>query len=68
MQPSDARRTAQAIATVVAGALLVRDAPAVVADAYCVTRLADDVHAGAAFGTLPARVDAGAIVRRLADG
>jgi putative acyl-CoA dehydrogenase len=66
--PSDARRTAQAIATLVAGALLVRNAPAAVADAYCVSRLADDVHAGAAFGTLPAHVDAAAIVRRLTDG
>jgi len=68
VNPSDARRVAQAIATVVAGALLVRDAPAAVADAYCVARLADDVHAGAAFGTLPGRIDAGAIVRRLLDG
>ena len=67
VQPSDGRRIAQAIATVVAGALLVRDAPAVVADAYCATRLADDVHAGAAFGTLPARIDAGTIVSRLTD-
>ena len=66
-QPADARRIAQAIATVAAGALLVRNAPAVVADAYCASRLGTDVHAGAAFGGLGARVDARAIVQRLLD-
>jgi putative acyl-CoA dehydrogenase len=46
------RRLAQAIATTLAGALLVRDAPPAVADAYCASRLRDDAYAGAAFGTL----------------
>ncbi len=63
------RRLAQAIAVALSAAVLVRNAPASVADAYCATRLRADVaHAGAAFGTLPSDVDAAAIVGRLRDG
>jgi putative acyl-CoA dehydrogenase len=58
------RRLAQAIATTLAGALLVRDAPPAVADAYCASRLRDDAYAGAAFGTLRHGCDAAVIVRR----
>ena len=48
------------------GALLVRHAPAPVADAFCATRLAGDW--GHAFGTLPPGLDTAAIVRRAAPG
>jgi putative acyl-CoA dehydrogenase len=44
------------------GSLLVRHAPAVVADAFCASRL--DGEGGYAFGTLPAGLDVGAIVER----
>ena len=44
------------------GSLLVRHAPAAVADAFCAARLAGD--AGLHYGTLPAGVDAAAIVAR----
>jgi len=59
-----ARRTAQGIATLVQGALLVRYAPNVVADAFCVTRLCDDAFAGGAFGALPRSTDFRAIAER----
>jgi putative acyl-CoA dehydrogenase len=63
---ANGRRLAQAIAVALSAAVLVRDAPAFVADAYCATRLRADVaHAGAAFGALPPDVDAAAIVRRI---
>ena len=54
------------MALVLQGSLLVRHAPAAVADAFCATRLAGDW--GLAFGTLPRGVDVAAIVRRAADG
>jgi putative acyl-CoA dehydrogenase len=44
------------------GALLVRNAPASVADAFCVTRLA--AGGGRAYGTLPRGVELGAVVER----
>ena len=47
-----ARRIAQAVAVTVQGAELIRHAPHEVADAFCRVRLAEDVLAGAAFGTL----------------
>jgi len=40
----------------------VRNAPPAVADAFCAARLAGD--GGRVYGTLPAGVDAGAIVDR----
>jgi putative acyl-CoA dehydrogenase len=61
------RVLAQAIATTIAAALLVRHAPAFVADAYCASRLAPEPYSGAAFGTLPHACDAAAIVRRSGD-
>lgn len=57
-----ARMTAERMALVLQGALLVRHAPAAVADAFCATRLAGDW--GRSFGTLPAGVDIAAIVAR----
>lgn len=44
------------------GSLLVRHAPAAVADAFCATRLAGD--GGRAFGTLPPASDVDAILVR----
>ncbi len=57
-----ARRVVEKLALALQGSLLVRHAPAAVADAFCASRLAGD--AGLAFGTLPASTDFGAIVER----
>jgi putative acyl-CoA dehydrogenase len=57
-----ARRVVERLAQVLQGSLLVRHAPGPVADAFCASRLAGD--GGATFGTLPAGVDAKAIVER----
>jgi putative acyl-CoA dehydrogenase len=57
-----ARRLVERMAVVFCGSLLVRHAPAAVADAYAVSRLAGD--GGRAFGTLPSGVDVRSIVER----
>ncbi|MER6828635.1 isovaleryl-CoA dehydrogenase [Streptosporangium sp. NPDC000563] len=57
-----ARRVAEDMALVLQGSLLVRLAPAAVADAFCVSRLAGDT--GRAFGTLPAGLDLDALLDR----
>ncbi|MFN3547215.1 MAG: isovaleryl-CoA dehydrogenase [Mesorhizobium sp.] len=57
-----ARRLVERMMVVLQGALLVRHAPAEVADAFCASRLAGDW--GHAFGTLPSGVDARAIADR----
>ncbi|GAA2082326.1 acyl-CoA dehydrogenase family protein [Streptomyces albiaxialis] len=57
-----ARRLAENMALVLQGSLLVRYAPAAVADAFCASRLGGD--SGLAFGTLPVGADTGAIVER----
>src|SRR5205823_6407139 len=57
-----ARRVVEQMALALQGSLLVRHAPAAVADAFCASRLAGD--SGLAYGTLPAGVDARAIVER----
>src|SRR5690606_4194646 len=57
-----ARRIVEQMAVVLQGSLLVRHAPAAVADAFCASRLAGE--SGRAFGTLPAGVDVAAIVER----
>jgi len=62
MGEMDARRLAEDMALLLQAALLVRHAPAAVADAFRVTRLAGDW--GRSFGTLPAGADVEAIVRR----
>jgi putative acyl-CoA dehydrogenase len=54
------RRVVEGLATALQGSLLVRNAPPAVADAFC-ARLAGG---GRAFGTLPAGVDAEAIIER----
>src|ERR671930_2807731 len=57
-----ARRLVERMALCLQGSLLVRHAPPAVADAFCAARLAGD--AGLNYGTLPAGVDARAIVAR----
>ena len=59
---SRARRVVEKMALAVQGALLVKDAPAAVADGFCASRL--DRDWGGAFGTLPPGVDARAIAAR----
>ncbi|XVV08138.1 acyl-CoA dehydrogenase family protein [Actinoplanes sp. CA-131856] len=61
---ADARRVAERLALVLQGSLLVRHAPAEVADAFCATRLGGDW--GHTFGTLPRGADTAAIVDRAA--
>ena len=56
-----ARRLVERTALVLQGSLLVRHAPAAVADAFCASRFGDG---GLTFGTLPDGVDAAAIVAR----
>jgi putative acyl-CoA dehydrogenase len=57
-----ARRVVERLTTTLQAALLVQHAPAVVADAFCASRLGGDW--GHAFGTLPSAVDLRAIVDR----
>jgi putative acyl-CoA dehydrogenase len=57
-----ARRVVERMALCLQGSLLVRYAPAPVADAFCAARL--DGDAGLGYGTLPPGVDARAIVER----
>jgi len=59
-----ARRVVERMALVLQGSLLIRYAPAAVADAFCATRLAGDW--GYAFGSLPRGLDTAAIVERAA--
>jgi putative acyl-CoA dehydrogenase len=57
-----ARRLVEGLALALQGSLLVRHAPATVADAFCAARLGDD--RGAEYGTLPPRCDLGGILDR----
>ena len=57
-----ARRIVERMALALQGSLLVRHAPAAVADAFCAARLAGD--AGLQYGTLPEGVDAQSIIAR----
>ncbi|MBQ0851561.1 acyl-CoA dehydrogenase family protein [Streptomyces sp. BH-SS-21] len=57
-----ARRLVELMALTLQGSLLVRHAPAAVADAFCATRLGGDW--GHSFGTLPAAADLTAILDR----
>ena len=58
----EARRIVEDLALSLQGALLVRHAPAAVADAFGASRLGRD--GGHAYGTLPAGVDAQTIIER----
>ncbi len=57
-----ARSVAERLALLLQGALMVRHAPARLADAFCATRLAGE--GGRVFGTLPKGVDIAAILAR----
>jgi putative acyl-CoA dehydrogenase len=57
-----ARRLAEDMALLLQGALLVRFAPAAVADAFCATRLGDE--GGRSYGVLPHGADVAAIIGR----
>ena len=57
-----ARRLVEDVAVALQASLLVRHAPSYVADAFCASRLGDE--RGREYGTLPAGVDAPAIVAR----
>ncbi len=57
-----ARRTVEMMALALQGALLVRHAPAEVADAFCATRLGGNW--GQAFGTMPSGLPLDAIIER----
>ncbi len=60
-----ARRLAEAMALALQGSLLVRHAPAAVADAFVASRLAEDSASwGHAYGTLPPGVDTPGIIAR----
>ncbi|WP_370288419.1 acyl-CoA dehydrogenase family protein [Nocardioides sp.] len=61
-----ARRIVEQIAVVFQAGLLLRYAPAAVAEAFCATRL--DRDWGSAFGTLPAGLDLAPILERAAPG
>ncbi|MFD9033143.1 acyl-CoA dehydrogenase family protein [Streptomyces sp. NPDC059567] len=61
-----ARRLVERLALVLQGSLLVRHAPAPVADAFCASRLAGD--RGLAFGTLSTGTDLAGIIDRLPVG
>jgi putative acyl-CoA dehydrogenase len=61
---SSARHIAQAIALAFTASLLVRRAPAFVADAFCASRLRNAPYTGSAFGTLPEECKADALIRR----
>ncbi|MFF1273494.1 acyl-CoA dehydrogenase family protein [Streptomyces marokkonensis] len=63
---ANARRLVERMALTLQGSLLVRHAPAAVADAFCATRLGGDW--GHAFGTLPATAGLDAIVERALPG
>jgi putative acyl-CoA dehydrogenase len=59
---ADARRLSEDMALVLQGALLVRLAPAAVADAFCATRLGG--QGGRSYGVLPQGADKAAVIRR----
>ncbi len=58
----EARRVVENLAVALQASLLVRHAPAAVADAFCAARL--DGEAGRVYGTLPGGVDDQAIIER----
>jgi putative acyl-CoA dehydrogenase len=57
-----ARRVVESMALCLQGSLLVRNAPAAVADAFCASRLAGE--SGLEYGTLPAGTDFETIIER----
>ena len=62
---ASARRIAQQIVLIAQATLLVRHAPAAIAEAFIATRLADGCgESGRVYGTLPATFDHAAIIER----
>jgi putative acyl-CoA dehydrogenase len=59
----EARRLVEELALALQGSLVVRHSTPPVADAFCAARLSEG-GSGRAYGTLPAGVDAGAIIER----
>jgi putative acyl-CoA dehydrogenase len=59
-----ARRIVEDMGLALQASLLVRNAPAFVSDAFCASRLAGDGFRSTTYGTLPAGVDAQAIIDR----
>lgn len=59
---NDARHVAERMTLILQGALLVRHAPAAVADVFCATRLGGE--GGQLFGILPAGADVDTIIAR----
>jgi putative acyl-CoA dehydrogenase len=68
LNPADAqwhaRRVVEDMGLALQASLLVRNAPAFVADAFCASRLGSDGLRSSTYGTLPAGVDAQAIIDR----
>ena len=60
----EARRVVEDMGLALQGSLLVRCAPPFVADAFCAARLAGDGSRSTTYGTLPAGVDAPALIER----
>jgi putative acyl-CoA dehydrogenase len=58
----EARRVVENLAVALQASLLVRHSPPAVADAFCASRLGGE--GGRVYGTLPAGVDAKAIIER----
>ena len=59
-----ARRIVEDMGLALQASLLVRNAPAFVSDAFCVSRLSADGARSTTYGTLPAGIDAKAIIDR----
>src|SRR5215831_19147269 len=57
-----ARRLAETLALALQGAILVRNAPSFVADAFCATRLCE--HPGLSCGAIDTKIDVEALIRR----
>jgi putative acyl-CoA dehydrogenase len=57
-----ARRLAETMALALQGAILVRNAPSFVSDAFCATRLCD--HPGLSCGAMDAKIDVDALIGR----
>ena len=57
-----ARHLVEQMALILQGALLLRNSPPAVAEAFCNSRLADNW--GKVFGTLPTNVDVGTVIER----
>jgi putative acyl-CoA dehydrogenase len=64
MRQALARRIAQQLVLVAQAVLLLRHAPALIADAFIATRLGDGEPCGRVYGTLPAAFDHAAIISR----